>query len=782
MVENERAELRGVVRDFFESTWSRDHLRQGLEGIGYDSGALWARFSAELGMAGLLIPDELGGVGGSLSDAAVVLEELGRSLAPVPFLSSSVVAAGALLAADPNSTLIGDIAEGEKRAVVAGIWADPEFRIQATRSGEAVTLSGDLPVVPDVEGADYILVPAILDGVTVLVCVDSSAAGVSLEPVTSLDVSLPLAHVRLSNAAGTVIGDHGDDAVRRGVTLARLGFAATLLGIARHCLESTVLHAKERTQFGRTIASYQAIKHRLANMMVDVETVASSVSMAIAAVDSESFDSAADLSLAWAADKASTLVDEMIQLHGGMGYTWEHDAHLYYRRVFGVMNFLGTGDGAFDRAWPSIQAGDTGADLSVDDEGEEGSGDDVAQIVKDFIAEQWEPNLTVREWWRRMAEARLNLPSLPPELGGRGWTMSDENVLGDTFNEAGVTLGAGGIGRALAAPVIAFAGTDEQKERFLPAILQGTEAWCQLFSEPEAGSDLAGLRTRAERDGDGWRITGQKTWTSNAHLADYAILLARTDADVPKHQGITYFLFPMDQEGVEIRPIREMNGHQMFNEVFLDGAYVSDANRLGEVGQGWALANYTLGVERSGIAASPSMTPAMPGKISGHLDLMASEFIEAFDPHSLGVVTDDTVARLVSLAAEQGVVDASIHRDIVKLALMSRIRVEGMRRLKLGIDVTGAEPNIGKVHSNTALRLARDVIVRILGVSAGTAPETDNQSWAREVLLYTPAPQIFGGTDEIQRNIISERSLGLPREYDPSRSVAFRDIAAAVRA
>lgn len=780
MVQDERAELRTVVRDFFESAWSRDQLRESLDGKGLDTGVLWGRFAGELGLAGLLIPEELGGAGGSVADAAVVLEELGRSLAPVPFLSNSVVAAGALVAAGAEGGLLAGIADGTKIAVMAGVWAGPEAPLSATVTGDGVRLTGELPVVPDAEGADLILLPATVNGVIALVSVDARGAGVSVESVNSLDASVPLGTVRFDNAAGTVVAGTAEHVVRRGLALARLGVAATLLGVARFSLEQTVQHAKERTQFGRTIGSYQAIKHRLADMMVDVETLASAVSSAVVAVDGDDFDTAADLALAWAADKARKLVDEMIQLHGGMGYTWEHDAHLYYRRVFAVSGLLDAGNAALDRAWGAIGSGGALA-TSADDDSADETSDDVVRIVKEFVAEQWQPDLTVREWWRRMAAARLNLPSLPAELGGRGWTSADEGVITDTMNAAGVTLGAGGIGRALAAPTIAAAGTDAQKARFLPGILEGTEAWCQLFSEPDAGSDLAGLRTRAERDGDGWRITGQKTWTSNAHVADYAILLARTDSGVPKHQGITYFLFPMRQEGVDVRPIREMNGHLMFNDVFLDGAYVSDDCRLGELGQGWALANVTLSVERSSIAASPTMTPAMPGILAGHLDRPAAEFVEAFDPHSLGVVTDETVARLVRLATDRGVSDVAIRRDLVRLAHMSVLRVEGMRRLKGGLDVTGAEPNIGKIHSNTALRLARDLIARILGVATGTTPVTADEAWAREILLYEPAPFIYGGTDEIQRNIIAERALGLPRELDPSRSVAFRDIASAVR-
>ncbi|MGX7727834.1 acyl-CoA dehydrogenase [Rhodococcus sp. 2H158] len=773
---SERSELRTVVRDFLAATWSRDQLRAGLDGVRPDVALVWKRFAEELGLAGLVLPEAAGGAGATLSEAGVVLEELGRSLAPLPFLSHTV-AAELLAAAGAGTDLLESVASGQRRATVVTSWDGP-LSLTATATADGVELAGEVDGVPDGLGADLFVVEVPLPDGPALALLTANAPGVEVIDTSDLDPSLPRARVTLTSSPATLLPGATEEHLTHALAVARTGLAAILLGTARAALEQTVAQSMERSQFGRLIGSYQAIKHRLADMMVEVETTASAVSRAIDAIITESADAShsADLALTWAVEKTTHLVDEMIQLHGGMGYTWEHDAHLYYRRIHAARGLLGAGDGARDRAWASLAESLTSSAPEQEDDTATSSGADVAAEVQDFIDRQWEPGLTVREWWQRMAAERLNLPSLPEELGGRGWTSADEGVLAETMTSAGVTLGPGGIGRALAAPTIAAAGTAEQKARFLPGILDGTEAWCQLFSEPGAGSDLAGLRTKAVRDGDVWRITGQKTWTSNAHLADFAILLARTDADVPKHQGITYFLFPMRQEGVEIRPIREMNGHSMFNDVFLDGAVVPDEYRLGKLGDGWKLANLTLSVERSSIAASPTMTPAMPGEIAGHLERPAAEFVEAFDPHSLGVVTDESVATLLRLAEDRGADDVGVRRDLVRLAHMSQIRVESMRRAKVGLDVTGAEPNIGKLHSNAALRLARDLAVRILGPSTARAPQSADETWARELLLYTPAPAIYGGTDEIQRNIIAERALGLPRESDPSRTVAFRDI------
>lgn len=378
-----------------------------------------------------------------------------------------------------------------------------------------------------------------------------------------------------------------------------------------------------------------------------------------------------------------------------------------------------------------------------------------------------------------MADARLTIPSLPAALGGRGWTRADESVVNEEMSAAGATLAPGGIGRSLAAPTIAAIGTTFQRERLLPRILDGTESWCQLFSEPDAGSDLAGLRVKAVRDGAGWRISGQKTWTSNAQFADWGLLLARTDPSAPKHAGLSYFLFPMRQPGVEVRPIKDMAGETFFNDVFLDNAYVGDEYRVGELGDGWKIANLTLGFEREGVAGTSMATPALPGAFAGDLDRPAVEFVHALAPHSSDIVTVETVRRLADLAAARGVDDVVTTRSLVELWQTTQIRLESERRVKLGWELTGGEPNVGKLHSNDALRRAREAALRILGPAAACDPSDDAESWVRDLILGSPAPSIYGGTDEIQRNIIAERILGLPREADPSRGKPFVQVAGA---
>ena len=237
----------------------------------------------------------------------------------------------------------------------------------------------------------------------------------------------------------------------------------------------------------------------------------------------------------------------------------------------------------------------------------ESSTSDTRQALKDeverWLDEHWDPELPVDDWWRLVAKAGWTAPHFPPEQGGRGLPLRAQATVRAAFADHGALRPPGGLGLLLAAPTILTHGTPDQIARLVPPILEGQIGWCQLFSEPDAGSDLAGLKTRAVRDGDHWTITGQKVWSSDAMGADYGMLLARTDFGVPKHAGISWFAFPLDQPGVEIRPLREMTGEALFNEVFIDGAICADANLIGGEGNGWAVTQTTLHFERTGIGA-----------------------------------------------------------------------------------------------------------------------------------------------------------------------------------
>src|SRR5688572_21024905 len=237
--------------------------------------------------------------------------------------------------------------------------------------------------------------------------------------------------------------------------------------------------------------------------------------------------------------------------------------------------------------------------------------------------------MTVGEWWERLGMEGWSAPSLPAESYGRGVSRNDAVRVAETIAGHGALAAPGGLGLLLAAPTIATHGTRAQIDQYVPDIVTGRKAWCQLFSEPVAGSDLAGLQARAVRDGDEWVVNGQKVWTSSGHVADLGMLLARTDPDVPKHAGITYFAFDMHQPGVEVRPLREMTGRAMFNEVFLTDGRARDDATIGGLNNGWAVANTTLTFERAGLGAgggSEAGSQATPGTVAGDLDKRAGDF------------------------------------------------------------------------------------------------------------------------------------------------------------
>jgi len=402
--------------------------------------------------------------------------------------------------------------------------------------------------------------------------------------------------------------------------------------------------------------------------------------------------------------------------------------------------------------------------------------------VEAWIDEQWDPELTVRQWWGRLADAGLSYSQLDPPFG-RGYDREQQAAVFAALRNKEAMGPPAGIGTMLALPTILTHGTPEQIDRFVRPIIDGSEGWCQLFSEPGAGSDLAGLQTRAERDGDEWVVNGQKVWTSTGQVADFAILIARTNPDAPKHQGITYFLFPMHQPGVDVRPLREMTGRAVFNEVFMTDARVPDAYRLGDTNTGWAVANTTLMHERAGIGeASGGFGRAAPGTVAGHLDRPCRDFMTGARASMVqGHISPGTIQRFIALARERGLLDDPLIRQEIA-ALYTRVQVItwGARRAKGGAGGrTGVEGPLAKVAMSQAVEAGRELGCHILGPDAqlwGREAVTDG--WFQELVVFSPAPAIYGGTDQVQRNIIGERGLGLPKEPGHPRETPFRELPA----
>ena len=397
-----------------------------------------------------------------------------------------------------------------------------------------------------------------------------------------------------------------------------------------------------------------------------------------------------------------------------------------------------------------------------------------------WLEENWDPDLTVADWWKRLYEARWTSPAMPVEAGGRGYDRSLTAEVSTGLAEANVVGPPTGLGLMLAAPTIAVHGTPEQVDRYIPEILDGTAAWCQLFSEPGAGSDLAGLQAKAVRDGDEWIITGQKVWTSGGHMAQKGMLIARTDPDAPKHQGITYFAIDMEQPGIEVRPLREMTGQALFNEVFLDEARVPNDAIIGGPGAGWAVANTTLAVERASLGGGgrhPISVP--PGSIAGRLEKRVGDFTERVNrgPDGEGGRGMGTDA-LIGMARDAGNADDLVVRqEIAKLHILGEVNRLNMMRAKSGGSRTGAEGNLAKLAMSELVRRSRDVGNLIIGADGMlAASESATGGVVQEVTVFSPAPAIYGGTDQVQRNIIGERVLGLPKEPGPPKETPFREL------
>lgn len=406
--------------------------------------------------------------------------------------------------------------------------------------------------------------------------------------------------------------------------------------------------------------------------------------------------------------------------------------------------------------------------------------------VDAWVEAHWRTSLTVREWWRLLVDAGYAHPTWPLGVGGIGATAGAAREILATLARHGVVAPAvGGLGATLAAPTILAHGTEHQIETLVRAIALGERSWCQLFSEPGSGSDLASVATRAARDGDEWVVSGQKVWSSSADAADMGMLLARTDADVPKHQGLTYFLLDMHQPGVEVRPLRTMNGRSPFCEVFLSDARVPARAVLGEVDDGWRIVQTTLAHERASVAGGllPGLHPAQAGT-RGDLDRTVGEVIErahvaakARPSRLRGGAVPATV--MIELAREQGVAGDSVVRQRVA-RYVSHVRINGWtlrRSAAAGGRLTGADGSIAKLTTASICQESRDLSYAIVGArgmlsGAGSPMAGDLQS----VNLASPGTRIGGGTDEIQRSVIAEKVLGLPREPNADRDVPYRQL------
>ena len=413
--------------------------------------------------------------------------------------------------------------------------------------------------------------------------------------------------------------------------------------------------------------------------------------------------------------------------------------------------------------------------------------------LDEWLEANWDPELSLGEWWQRLGTSGWAQPHWPREWYGRGLSRADGPAVSVAIQRFGAVPGPVGFATGMAGPTLLVHGTDDQRRRHLRGMVTGSDGYCQLFSEPNAGSDLAALQTTAVPDGDDWVVNGQKVWTSGGQVANKAMLVARTNVDVPKHAGISYFLIRMDQPGIEVRPLREMTGRRFFNEVFITDARVPADDLIGGEGMGWTVANTTLAFERALSSGGGATTTARPGPIAGDLDVRAGDFVVAPGAGPSVATRSGGWPRLADLAREVGRNgDPLVRQNLVRLYTLERLLALTGRRAR-ALQESGGElsglPNLAKMAQNHAVRLGRDLTFDVLQAT-GMLHGYDLQAVAAseavtgiadlgdlmESALFAQGPPIYGGSDQIQRNIVGERVLGLPRGPRTDRGVPFRDL------
>ncbi len=691
---------------------TRAAARATLEGGSAHPDNVW-QAAAELGWLGLAISEQYGGSGFGLAELAVVLEAQGRELSPGPFLPT--VAASLVIdrcASDSlGAQLLPGLADGTTVGAL-GLSGSLVVGSDLDVTGEVTAVLGapDVDILVLIAGDDVVVIDAATDGVTIT----------ALEP---LDTSRSVGAVALRGV--TVTEDRVlRGAARRARTVFRILASAEAVGVAWTSLEMAVEYAKVREQFGRTIGTFQAVKHHAANMLVDAEQTTAAVWDAARAEDLDSawFPAAVAASHAIRAQVFNS--QNNIQLHGGIGFTWEHDAHLYLRRARTLAALIGDGADPLLDVVEGRRSGQAhGASFTLPDEADEyrrQAAEAVAQVrslptdkQRDFLVDS---GYLVPHW---------------PKPWGRAANVLEQLVIEEEF--ADVERADMGI-TGWVALTIAQAGTDDQRERWVEPVLRGQVMWCQLFSEPGAGSDAAAVRTAAKKVDGGWRVTGQKVWTSLAQHCQWGLATVRTDPDAAKHAGVSMMAIDMKAEGVKVNPLRGLTGDAHFNEVFFDDVFVPDEDVVGDVNKGWLVARATLGNERVSIG----------GGSGGQVGFDADDLVKLLDS-----APSDVAAQHVRRAGE---VIAELHT----------LRLLNLRRASRAI--AGAEP--GPEGNVTKLLVAESgQHLTELGIAlAGTAAVVGANKKLIRTYMGSRAMTIAGGTSEITRNTIAERILGLPRD------------------
>lgn len=723
----EHYELADSVRSLVARVAPSEVLHAALESPVENPPPYW-QAAAEQGLQGVHLAESVGGQGFGILELAVVLAEFGYGAVPGPFVPSAI--ASALIAAhDPQAKVLAELATG---AAIAAYALDSG--LTATRHGDVLVIRGEVRAVPAAAQASVLVLPVAIESRDEWVVLRNDQ--LEIEAVKSLDPLRPIAHVR-ANAV-----DVSDDALLSNLTMTTAhALMSTLLsaeavGVARWATDTASAYAKIREQFGRPIGQFQAIKHKCAEMIADTERATAAVWDAARALDdagesSSDVEFAAAVAATLAPATAQRCTQDCIQVHGGIGFTWEHDTNVYYRRALMLAACFGRGSEYPQRVVDTATtAGMRPVDIDLDPSTEKLRAQIRAEVAA-LKAMPREPRTVA------IAEGGWVLPYLPKPWG-RAASPVEQIIIAQEFTAGRVKRPQIAIATWIVPSIVAF-GTDNQKQRLLPPTFRGDIFWCQLFSEPGAGSDLASLATKATRVDGGWRITGQKIWTTGAQYSQWGALLARTDPSAPKHNGITYFLLDMKSEGVQVKPLRELTGKEFFNTVYLDDVFVPDELVLGEVNRGWEVSRNTLTAERVSIGGSDStFLPTLGEFVDFVRDYRFEGQFDQVARHRAGqLIAEGHATKLLNLRSTLLTLAGGDPMAPAAISKLLSMRT-GQDYAEFAVSSFGTDAVIGDTE-------------RLPG------------KWG-EYLLASRATTIYGGTSEVQLNIIAERLLGLPRD------------------
>ena len=709
IVESHR-ELESVARTFLEKVGARAASRALLDAPDEALPAFWNE-AASLGWLGLHIAEDFGGAGFGIPELVIVLQELGRALAPGPFLPTVMASAAIARSAtkEQQHEFLPGLADG---SIVGALGLDNTLTLDGTK------LSGDGGLVLGGALADRFVLVVGED----LVVVERGSLDVTVP--AQFDPTRRSAHVKANGV------DVGDDRVIPGgatiaIDVARALASAEAAGIAQECVDRATEYAKVREQFGRVIATFQAVKHHCANMLVNAELATASTWDAARASenDPEQFRLAAAVAATESIPAALTNSQLNIQVHGGIGFTWEHDGHMLLRRASTLVAFIDADEAARDVVDMRLAGTKRifGLDLPPEAEELRTKTRKVAEEIKALPSDQ---QLT------KLVETGYVQPHWPKPWGREAKAL-EQLVIDEEFAKAGINRPSYGITAWNILTIIQH-GTAEQVERWVRPTLMGELVWCQLFSEPDAGSDAAAVKTKAERTDGGFVVNGQKVWTSGAQFCHRGLATVRTNPDAQKHAGVTTLVIDMHAKGVEVRPLREASGHSMFNEVFFTDVFVPDEDVVGPVDGGWTVARATLGNERVSIGGGVGVGIALD--VAGVYRDHGTEMDGMKTAVGKHVAEEQTLKLLNLRSAERAVAggEPGPEGNVTKL-----VSAENMQR-----------------SSDLALKMAGPEVVAIEGIGGLIS----------NIHIFSRAMTIAGGTSEITRNQIGERILGLPRD------------------